>query len=58
VCSLFGVEKIEDLNDMKISTSTSFLLLERALLSSVRGRSAVGDIAYPDGDYVMDDGSQ
>ena len=58
VCSLFGVEKIEDLNDMKIldqyivSSSGEGFTVERE-----EGDPQVGDIAYPDGDYVMDDGS-
>lgn len=58
VCSLFGVEKIEDLNDMKIidqyitSSSGDGFTVERE-----DGDPQVGDIAYPDGDYVMDDGS-
>ena len=58
VCSLFGVEKIEDINDMKIidqyitSSSGEGFTVERE-----DGDPQVGDIAYPDGDYVMDDGS-
>ncbi|WP_289126793.1 ATP-dependent Clp protease proteolytic subunit [uncultured Prevotella sp.] len=58
VCSLFGVEKIEDINDIKIidqyitSSSGDGFTVERE-----DGDPQVGDIAYPDGDYVMDDGS-
>ena len=58
VCSLFGVEKIEDINDIKIidqyitSSSGDGFTGERE-----DGDPQVGDIAYPDGDYVMDDGS-
>lgn len=58
VCSLFGVEKIEDINDIKIidqyitSSSGDGFTVERE-----DGDPQIGDIAYPDGDYVMDDGS-
>lgn len=58
VCSLFGVKKIEDLGDMKIldqyitSASGDGFTVERE-----DGDPQIGDIAYPDGEYVMDDGS-
>lgn len=58
VCTLFGVEKIEDLSEMKIldqyisSSSGEGFTVERE-----DGDPQIGDIAYPDGDYVMEDGS-
>lgn len=58
ICALFGVEKLEDLQDYKIvdqvitDASGNELTVERE-----EGDPQVGDKAHPDGTYTMDDGT-
>lgn len=58
ICDLFQVEKIEDLKDLKILdqviTSASG---ETFTVVREEGDPQVGDEAWPDGDFVMEDGT-